>query len=291
MIAVEGLGFHFRGASRPALHDVSLHISPGEFVVVAGPSGCGKSTLALALGGYLFRQYDGQAQGSVTVAGVDVRLNPIYDVAEIVGLVQQNPEAQFCTLTVQDEIAFGLENRCLARDEIRERIDWALGIAGAAYLADRPLAALSGGEKQKIAIAAMMAAKPQVLIFDEPTSNLDPPATAAVFAVIEHIRAQAGITVIVIEHKLDYLRSLEPRLVGMAAGRIVYDGPLARGEQQGDETAGTSLREQRLGAAGTPLVHVEDLHAGYEGRTVLQGISLDVYPGQFVAVMGDNGSG
>ncbi len=119
-------------------------------MVVTGPSGCGKSTLALAIGGYLFRQYDGQASGTVTVAGMDVQECPIYDVAEVVGLVQQNPEAQFCTLTVQDEVAFGLENRCLPRDEIQERIAWALSIVGAEHLVERSLATLSGGRSKRL---------------------------------------------------------------------------------------------------------------------------------------------
>ncbi|MGD2041843.1 MAG: ATP-binding cassette domain-containing protein [Anaerolineae bacterium] len=294
MIQIEGLSYRFQGNEQYALRDVSLEVEPGEFLVVTGPSGCGKSTLALAIGGYLFRQFDGEAVGRVTIAGMDARSSPIYDVAEIVGLVQQNPEAQFCTLTVRDEVAFGLENRNLPRQEIKERLSWALSIVGAEHLVDRSLATLSGGEKQKVAIAAMMAARPQVLVFDEPTSSLDPTATAEIFGVIEHIRAKVGITVLVIEHKVDYLRPFHPRLVAMDAGRILHDGPLvtAPGVQP---YAGprSELAVQGGGEAShsSPLLRVEDVYAGYDGRPVLRGVDCQVYPGEFVSVMGDNGSG
>ena len=292
MIQIQGLSFRFQSSPRYALRDLNLQIAPGEFVVITGPSGCGKSTLALAIGGYLFRQYDGQAEGTVIVSGMDARQAPIYDVAEIVGLVQQNPEAQFCTLTVRDEIAFGLENRRLPQDEIRQRIEWALGIVGAAHLIERPLAALSGGEKQKIAIAAVMAAKPQTLIFDEPTSNLDPTATAEIFDVIEHIQDKAGVTVIVIEHKIDYLLPFEPRMVVMESGHIVYDGQ-GRGKEtrgQGDKWTGRQ-GDRETSEQGETVVEVVDLGVGYNGDTVLHDLSLEIGQGEFVAVMGDNGSG
>jgi energy-coupling factor transporter ATP-binding protein EcfA2 len=169
---------------------------------------------------------------------------------------------------------------------------------GARHLEDRLLATLSGGEKQKIAIAAMMAAQPQVLIFDEPTSNLDPTATTEIFGVIERIRAESGITVIVIEHKIDFLRRFRPTLVAMENGRVVFHGPLSSAALPADpagyggaEERQASRRPLPLAPADRPVVEVEDLHAGYGGQPVLQGVSLRVGAGEFVAVMGDNGSG
>ena len=295
MISIRDFSFRFRGSPRYALQKINLEIVAGEFVVLTGPSGCGKSTLALALGGFLFNQYDGEAEGEVRVGGLDVRRAPVYDVAECVGLVQQNPEAQFCTLTVQDEIAFGLENRCLPRAEIRERLAWALEVVGARHLEHRPLATLSGGEKQRVAVAAVMAARPQVLVFDEPTSNLDPTATAQIFDVIARIRALEGITVVVIEHKTAYLERFAPRWVRMEAGRICEK---ANGRKNDSER----LAPARPSHASTadlqpsafslqPFLKVEGLYAGYNGKAVLHEVSLAVGPGEFVAVMGDNGSG
>lgn len=298
VIRIEGLTYTFAGRDRPALQSVDLEIESGEFVVVTGPSGCGKSTLALAIGGYLFQQYEGKAEGSVRVAGLDARHAPIHEVADIVGLVQQNPEAQFCTTTVRDEVAFGLENRCQPVAEIRQRVDWALDTVGASDLIDRELHTLSGGEKQKIAIASVLALQPQVLILDEPTSNLDPTATAAIFEVIADIRASVGITAIVIEHKLDFLRPFKPRLITLEKGRIrcvtSRDEDYAFPEPPARLGGDRSTRKAAVGAkqvSQDPVVEVEDLHVRLGDSEVLKGLSLRIHAGEFVVIMGDNGSG
>ena len=304
MISLRDFSYRFAGSDRYVLRHVDLEIAPGDFVIVTGPSGSGKSTLALALSGFLFNQYAGEAEGAVTVGGLDVRRAPIYEVAETVGLVQQNPERQFCTLTVQDEVAFGLENRCVPRERILARLAWALDVVGAAHLRDRSLSTLSGGEKQRIAVASMLAARPKVLIFDEPTSNLDPTATAEIFDVIARIRAEdreptqilangcaedgdpGALTVVVIEHKVDYLRRFDPRWLHVAAGEVIehHTPPVSRwsGREPGS----------RFPQAGREIVvRVENLSAGYTEDPVLRDVSFTMEAGEFVVVMGDNGSG
>ena len=283
MIEIVDLSFRYAEASRPALDRVNLHVQEGEFIVIAGPSGCGKSTLALVIGGYLEHQFEGESQGTLLVCGLDVGEHTVYEIADVVGLVQQNPENQFCTLTVADEIAFGLENRRLSPHLIEERVTWALQTVRAESLRNRPLATLSGGEKQKVAIASMLVAEPRVLIFDEPTSNMDPSATAAIFEVLERIRRESAITIVVIEHKLDYLRKFQPRLVLMESGRIIAEDeriepspvPPARQPAQGEKE----------------LIAVDGLTYDYGDIRALEEVSVTLRAGQFVALMGDNGSG
>lgn len=294
MIHIDNLSYRFSGSENDALMNLSLDITAGEFIVITGRSGCGKTTLALAIGGYLFRQYEGEVKGHVIISGMDIQEHPIYDIADIVGLVQQNPENQFCTLNVVDEIAFGLENRCWERGDIQKNIEWALEIAGIRHLMGRDLATLSGGEKQKVAIAAMMASKPQVIIFDEPTSNLDPTATQEIFDVIQHIKYTENITVIVIEHKLDYLRRFQPRCIEMAKGEIIYDGRLQEYLASHRETQPipqTDTLPYVLTKGITPLASVKNLHVHYGDNIVLRHCTLDIHAGEFVSVMGDNGSG
>ncbi len=287
MISVQNLSFSYPGYSACALDHVNLEINRGEWVVLVGKSGCGKSTLALAIGGFLFNQFAEQVSGTVVVDGLDARNTPLYEIADRVGLVQQNPEAQFCTLMVEDELVFGLENRRIDAVEMEHRLAWALDITGCAHLRQRSLASLSGGEKQKIAIAAMLAARPDVLIFDEPTSNLDPSATAEIFRVIQKIRESTAITVIVIEHKVNFLREFQPRLIEMQEGRIVSDQWLS------DWQASSYINTQPVGEVleRTPLLSLRDIRAGYDQVPFLDSMTLDVYPGDFIAVMGDNGSG
>jgi energy-coupling factor transporter ATP-binding protein EcfA2 len=290
IIKIRNLTYRYSDRSKPALQSIDLSIEKGEFALLTGASGSGKSTLVLAIAAVLFSQFEGQASGEVIVDGMDMRRTPIFRAADYVGLVQQNPETQFCTLNVVDELAFGLENRCLPVDEIRTRIEWALGVVGASHLIDRELVTLSGGEKQKIAIAAVMAARPQVLILDEPTSNLDPSATTDILRVIADLRRSDGLTVIVIEHKLIDPAGDEIHQVHLDHGRVVYDGPMDADRMlwRFDEAVPAPAATEVL---TEPMVKVRDLTVCYDENPAIQGISLDLARGEFIAVMGDNGSG
>ena len=312
MIQVRDLSWRFEGAGRPALRSVSLRVQQGELVVITGPSGGGKSTLALALAGYLFRRCAGEATGQVLVGGLDARREPIYRTAQVVGLVQQNPEAQFCTLTVEDEVAFGLENRSLPRPEIRARLEWSLEAVGAAHLRRRALGARCGGEALRVAIAAVMAARPQLLILDEPASILDPGAAAEIFALLADLRVRAGLTVLIIEHKLAQLLPFGPRLLALEEGQVVADAPAdellpswgarwglpgranASGEQSSFSMNAGVRNHAEAGPGPAPadaVVRAEGLTVRLNGRAALKGVSFTLQEGQLTALMGPNGAG
>ena len=289
LVDIDRLTYAFIGTDPPVLKNVTVRLMPGEFVVITGPSGCGKSTLALAMGGYLFHQHEGNVDGKVRIGSRNPYETPIYDLTDVVGIVQQNPEAQFCTLRVEDELAFGLENHRLSRQEIKRRIDWALDVVSAAHLQDRELATLSGGEQQRIAIASILVTEPRALILDEPTSNLDPKGTAEVLDTLNRIRKRTEMAVVVIEHKLNALAPFNPRLIRMAKGRIVSDGPFELPNPPYERTR--PKPDNQTKNEGHPHLEVDRLTVSYNGKPVLTDISLAAHPGEFISVMGDNGSG
>ncbi|WP_037999118.1 ABC transporter ATP-binding protein [Thermacetogenium phaeum] len=289
------------GSTSPALEGINLKVYPGELLAITGPSGCGKSTLALCLAGFIPHAYGGKMEGVVRIQGRDTRDYPAGGLSGIVGLVQQDPDAQLCTLTVSDEVAFGPENLCIPPEEIRERVHFALQAVGALDLKDRKVHTLSGGEKQRVAIASVLAMTPVLLILDEPTANLDPSCTREVLRTMEKLREEQGISIIVIEHRLERLVPISDRLLLMEKGRIVEESTDRKLHRRylpaaGWTDSGTDLRQGEpagLEKKGEkqPLLSVENLQAGYEGREVLKGISFCAYPGETLAIMGDNGSG
>jgi energy-coupling factor transporter ATP-binding protein EcfA2 len=300
VVVVENLSFTYSGAVVRALDGLNLKVYPGQFLTITGPSGCGKSTLALCLAGFIPHAYPGKMEGAVRIQGRDTRDYPAGALSGIVGLVQQDPEAQLCTLTVKDEVAFGPENLCLPPAEIRERVHWALEAVGALDLLERRVHTLSGGEKQRVAIASVLAMTPSLLILDEPTANLDPSCTREVLQTLQRLKAERGMAIIVIEHRLEGLAALSDDFLFMDKGRMVAvgaTGEIGKRYVPGGDKGSTALRRQEKATDpgskkdSPPLLTVENLRVGYGGRDVLQGIGFSLYPGEIVALMGDNGSG
>jgi len=223
MIEFENVSFAYEGGCE-ALKEVNLHIEAGEFVLLCGPSGGGKSTLLMALNGLVPHFFQGQFSGQVLVDGLDTREHPVYELFTRVGLVFQNPDAQVFAGTVERELAFGLESLGVERREMQERITWAAQVTGITHILNRPPHFLSGGEKQLVVIAAMLALKPRVLALDEPFAHLDPAAVLRVVRALREIN-RLGVTVLVAEHRLHYVIPYASRIVVMKDGRVVMDGP------------------------------------------------------------------
>jgi len=223
-VQAKALTYSYPGGTRPSIRDVSLSIERGEFVILTGPSGCGKTTICRCFNGLIPNFYTGELKGELRVAGLNVSEHPIYEMAKRVGLVFQNPENQLFALSVEKDVAFGLENLGMPRDQIRERVDQALKITGIEELRERAPHELSGGQQQRVAIASVLAMQPEIMIFDEPTSFLDPVGAQRIFEVINDLNKKLGITVILVEHRLDLASRYADHVIIMDAGQIILDG-------------------------------------------------------------------
>ncbi len=304
-------------------------------MVVTGPSGCGKSTLALTLNGYIPSVIEREMTGKVIVNGVDTRTKEMYQLAQMVGLVLQNPDDQLFALTIEEDVAFGPENLALPPDEIRQRVDQGMVDVGIAGLAQREIFTLSGGQKQRAAIAGVLAMEPKMLVFDEPTSDLDPEGAAEILELIEEVRRKRDTTVVLIEHRLDEVSKHADRIIVMNDGTIFRDGPPRDVYFEHKELERIGVRVPQVveawvqsfpntteelplsldGAArlflnkmngqhrtrakfddptsqGEAIIQFEDVYARYpNGHVALMGVTLNIAQGEFVAVVGQNGSG
>lgn len=328
VVALDDVSFTYRGGVAPALRGVSLSVRRGELVVVMGATGAGKSTLARCITRGIPQFQPGVLSGRIEVLGRDVGAATVSDLAGTVGLVSQDFEAQLFSTSVRHEVAFGMEQLGVPRAEMARRLGDALAVVGLAGFDGRDPITLSGGEKQRLAIAALLALAPAVLVFDEPTTDLDPLGRDEVFAALAAVRAR-GATILLIEHETAAAERAD-RLVLMAGGAIVADGAPAalladvdRLERLGvrpldldrlTRARGWTARPADVAAAaarlvadpravappapafapavGPPLLDAEGLvHAYAPGRAALAGVSLAVAAGEFVAVIGHNGSG
>ncbi|HOV27979.1 MAG TPA: ATP-binding cassette domain-containing protein [Pseudobacteroides sp.] len=224
MISIKGLSFIYNDTKEPALNNINIEISEGEFVGIAGPTGAGKSTLTLCLNGVIPHFLHGDFYGEVKVDGKDTVDNGCAKIAYSVGSVFQDPEAQIVSTRVEDEIAFGLENLNIPRIEIGERIKESLEMTGISELRDYSTSQLSGGQKQRVAIASAIALRPKILVLDEPTSELDPKGSLDIFNTLQRLNQEYNITIVVVEQKIQLLSEYCSRLVIMDKGNIILDG-------------------------------------------------------------------
>ena len=302
-VRARGWGWRHAGRKNAALSGVDLDIAPGERVLVLGPSGSGKSTLMGGLAGLLGGAEEGEATGTLTVDGVAPA-----DARGRVGLLMQDPEAQVVLARVGDDVAFGMENLGVAREEIWPRVENSLEAVGLSVPLDHSTTELSGGQKQRLALASILAMGPGLLLLDEPTANLDPSGVAEVRAAVEAVVERTGATVVVVEHRVDVWASLVDRVIVVADGAIAADGPLNEVlAQQGD-----ALRERGIWLPGddvaaevgpapevtpasseaTPIARVADLTIGYnQDAPVRSGIDLTIARGVSTCIVGANGAG
>ena len=224
IVGIKGLSFRYYGSNQPVLQNIDIRIHAGEIVIIAGKSGSGKSTLLRAINGLIPHQHAGDYSGSVIVDGLQVISTKMSELATKVGYIFQNPENQIFMFSVERDIGFGLENLGVARNEIRERVDWAMEILGIKQLALRAPHELSDGQKQRVAIAGVIAMRPKILILDEPTSLLDPHTAKDLVQLVKDLHDRLGITVLIVEHRLDLVAQIANRIIVLEGGKIAYDG-------------------------------------------------------------------
>lgn len=223
IIKIEDYSWQYLDSSVPALNNISLSIEEGTFVGVIGPNGSGKTTLAYSMDGLIPGQYHGIKNGTVKILGREVEEYPRGELQQQVGVVFSDPESQFTAMTVEDELVFGMENMGMTIPEISERLEWVLNLTNLRPLLNKPPYEISGGQKQQVALAAVLAMTPKVLILDEPTSMLDPLSRRRVFDVLASLKREQKNTIIVIEHSLENLIPLADRMILLSSGKIELD--------------------------------------------------------------------
>jgi energy-coupling factor transporter ATP-binding protein EcfA2 len=316
IVELENLSFRYRRATEPALRDLSVAVHPGEILLVAGPSGCGKSTLIRAMNGLIPHAYPGELSGTVRVAGRSTSEQRLRDVSLHVGTVLQDPARQIVGATVTSELAFGPENLGTPRADIRARIAQVARESGIEPLLGRETAALSGGERQLLAMAGILMLQPELFVVDEPLANLDPRTAARLLGTLRRL-ADDGHAVVIVEHRVEEALDLRPdRVLYLEEGRARYLGDVEGFLEVADPDAvklpfevvlqrvlgsngapaaisSQPARPHSTNGAGVPRPRLEfrGVRAGYEDREVLHGIDASLGAREVVAVLGPNGSG
>lgn len=291
MLDIYDLCVRYLNRSKPAVTNLSLSVRESEFVLLVGDSASGKSTLMQAVCGFIPNIIPAEISGEIRLRG-QIYSDPA-EIARIACMVQQDPEMQFCTEIVEEEVAFGPENFRFSRDKIEKAVQLSLKSVNASHLRYRKLSTLSGGEKQKVAIASMLAVEPSLIILDEPTSSLDPKSVSEVIDAISNLRKSDNITTVVVEHRISDFIDMATRIVTMENGGVVTDA-----ERYSDEferiQSHASLPSEYPETAQKGIekvVSVRNLSCRIDNHVILENISFDINAGSIVALMGENGAG
>ncbi|PPK63077.1 ATP-binding cassette domain-containing protein [Actinokineospora auranticolor] len=324
MIRFDNVSVTYNGADRPTLSGIDLFVPEGELCLVVGSTGAGKSTLLRAVNGLVPHFTGGKLTGRVVVDGRDTATHPPRELADVVGLVGQDPVAGFVTDSVEEELAYSMESLAVPETVMRKRVEETVDLLGLADLRGRALATLSGGQQQRVAIGAALTAHPRVLVLDEPTSALDPGAAEDVLAAVHRLVHDLGMTVLVAEHRLERVAQYADRVIwlpgGGAApvdgdpGTVLAEAPVAPpvvrlGQLAGWSPPPVSIRDARRLAgplrerlepitppvsesvSGREILAATGVTVRYGNTTAVSGVDLKVTTGERVAVMGRNGSG
>ncbi len=313
-LVIEDLNFKYRSREELAIKNISLSVDAGQVLLIAGASGCGKTTLARCINGLIPRSYKGELTGKILLNGNEVTKLSLAQVSQIVGTVLQDPERQILGTKVANEVAFGLENLRLPREEIIERVRESLEHLKIPHLMNRETFHLSGGEKQKVALAGVLAMHPSILLLDEPLASLDPASAQEALDIIRSL-ADEGMTVLMVEHRVeDVLRIHPENAIFMMDGEIKYYGPtsgfdmtvdyhevklpapmiMERAKNDPVPERLTTVRKAQDGKKPTdePLVKFENISFWYEEEhPVLHDVNLTINRGDVIAVLGPNGAG
>ena len=311
-LIVENLSFRYRDRQGAAIHNISFEAKPGEVLLIAGASGCGKTTLIRSINGLIPRSYKGEMSGRVLVFGEETATWKLSQISQKIGTVLQDPERQILGTKVLNEVAFGLENLTVPREEILQRVAESLEYLKILHLRERETFTLSGGEKQKVALAGVLAMRPSILLLDEPLASLDPASAQDTLDTVRFL-ADRGMTVLMVEHRVeDVLRIKPERVMFMSEGEVRYLGNLpglskvvnyrevklpaediVERAKQDPAPAEIRILPGTTGkGAGEALVKFENVAFGYDSDVeVLHGLNLEIKRGDVIAVLGPNGAG
>jgi len=308
VIEFDNFSWKYKASKNLVLNSINLSINQGEFIGIMGPTGAGKSTFCSCINGLIPLRTRGWIKGTINVLGMNTRTAKMTDLSARVGLVFQDPETQFIMMTVEDEIAIGLETLNLDRSEIKNRIEWALNLVGLKGFEQKSPEELSGGQKQRVAIASIMAMRPEILILDEPTSDLDPEGKYEVFRLLEKIREEFQLTILLVSHETKKVLEFCNRVLLIDEGKVVFDGSCYQLSEQEElldnlgiynpknfseiSLSGNLEEPNRSNFENKPIIEISNINFSYPNLTeALKNVTINIYQGDFIAIIGKNGSG